>query len=102
MNGRKRILFFGSLAIVAIACDLNPQPLPPLGPDNDNQATDDGFGSDAGFSATPEDRGTDAGVGAATGDAAPPTPIQDGGDPTGGGDGGDAGDAAPADAGDGG
>ncbi|MBN9165620.1 MAG: hypothetical protein BGO98_19455 [Myxococcales bacterium 68-20] len=91
----RRLQLLASLAVVLafVACTLNPQPLPPLDPENTATNSDGGsLGSTL-----------DGGSGAPSSDASmPPADSDAGGDA--GGDGGDASDAGDAgdDAGDGG
>jgi hypothetical protein len=83
-----------AIAAVAVACTLNPQPLPPDSPDG-GHASGDGavtgvFGGEDGAAPPQDNPGGDAGSGSKT---------DDGGETGTPGGGGDAGDAGPSDAG---
>lgn len=95
---RRRLTLLGGLTVIVVfaACDLNPQPLPPV----DTQATADGgaFGSKADASRGDEppapletlDAAAGAGDGSDGSDGAPPPDDDDAGDAGDAGDGGDA------------
>jgi hypothetical protein len=90
----RRLGLLGALAVTLIfaACDLNPQPLPPLDPEN--QATS-GTDAGGGFGGRTVDAGgnSDESPDADLADAGAPPPTPDGGVD-------DAGDAGEGDAGD--